>query len=474
MKLRIAPLAVAFGVFFATLSPAMALVHHTSPVALRTRTAAHRQAARPASHRATSSGSHAAGASASRHRPTPRTRVSVRHGGHASSHERAVPRDRAEGASSRRAAERRFTATRRVRSERSGTIAVDAVTAQHVRDDASWILQAQLPDGAIANYVDRQAIWPYLSNFAAMGLARAARVTGDDAFSRASWRWLHWYAGHEDPQGFVTDYKVVNGQPVSTGDMDSTDAYAGTFLLAARDTYVASNDLAQLRSLRQGVLGAVGAVEATQDGDGLTWAKPAWHVKYAMDQAETYGGLVAAVDVARALGDAALASRAGADATKMRNGFAKLWNPSTGSYDWAVHEDGNHQPTNWSLLYPDALQQAWVVAFGLAEASHAKTLVSHFTSAHPAWDMPAQNDLYDSGRGAVGYWAPAGWALGTVSPGPTATAAQNIRQAAMASQRAWPFTPSDSGQLILLETWNAGGTSASPPHRTPRLHRRSG
>ena len=48
-----------------------------------------------------------------------------------------------------------------------------------------------------------------------------------------------------------------------------------------------------------------------------------------------------------------------------RSGFATLWNSRTQSYDWAVHEDGFHQPTNWSLLYPDALQQAWVVAFGL-------------------------------------------------------------------------------------------------------------
>jgi len=32
------------------------------------------------------------------------------------------------------------------------------------------------------------------------------------------------------------------------------------------------------------------------DADGLTWAKPSWHVKYLMDQAEVYAGLVAAID----------------------------------------------------------------------------------------------------------------------------------------------------------------------------------
>ena len=78
--------------------------------------------------------------------------------------------------------------------------------------DADWILKSQLPDGAIANYVDRQAVWPYLSNFAAMGLARATGVTGDRKYLNAAWSWLAWYQAHQDAQGFVTDYTVVNGQ----------------------------------------------------------------------------------------------------------------------------------------------------------------------------------------------------------------------------------------------------------------------
>jgi hypothetical protein len=337
---------------------------------------------------------------------------------------------------------------------------LDAGTLQNVLDDARWILQAQLPDGAIANYVDQRAIWPYLSNFAAMGLARATEVSGHAEFAAASWRWLHWYQAHEDSNGFVTDYTVNAGSPVSTGDMDSTDAYAGTFLMAVRDTYQATRDSSQLASLRPGIVGAINAIEATQDSDGLTWAKPSWHVKYAMDQAETYGGLAAAAQVASVLGDSALANRASSDATRMRNGFAKLWNPATRAYDWAVHDDGYHHPTDWAVLYPDALQQAWVVAFGLADPSHVKTLVSHFTKVHPQWDQPASTDRYDTGVGPVGYWSPAGWALGQVKPRGTSAAAQSVRQAALAAGRAWPFTPSDAGQLIVLETWNAGGTSS--------------
>ena len=43
----------------------------------------------------------------------------------------------------------------------------------------------------------------------------------------------------------------------------------------------------------------------------------------------------------------------------------------------------------------------------------------------------------------------------------------HVRQAAVASQRAWPFTPSDAGQLIVLETWSVSTSTstASEPRR---------
>src|SRR5919198_2126433 len=74
-----------------------------------------------------------------------------------------------------------------------------------VRADADWFLPAQFSDGAIANYVDRQAVWPYLSNFASLGLTRATQVTGDRRYSDAAWNWLLWYQAHQDANGYVTD-----------------------------------------------------------------------------------------------------------------------------------------------------------------------------------------------------------------------------------------------------------------------------
>ena len=332
--------------------------------------------------------------------------------------------------------------------------AASAGTTDDVRSDADWILTAQLPDGAIAHYVDKQAVWPYLANFAASGLARATKTTGDRRYADAAWSWLSWYQAHQDANGYVTDYTIAEGLTTSTGDMDSTDAYAGTFLVAARDAWKVTGDKTRLAGLRAGVAAAVRAIESTQDADGLTWAKPTWRVKYAMDQAETYAGLRAAVDLAKALGDSALSSRASSDASKLKSGFAKLWNSTTGAYDWALHENGARQTTNWNVFYPDALQQVWPVAFGLVTGSRATALVNRFALEQPLWDQPAATALFSGGLEPVGYWPVAGWAFDRVGQSARAQqAAANIRAGALAASRLWPFTTATAGQLIVL----AGG-----------------
>ncbi|MCL6538682.1 MAG: hypothetical protein K6T28_08895 [Acidothermus sp.] len=323
-----------------------------------------------------------------------------------------------------------------------------------VRDDAEWILQAQLPDGAIAWYIDKRHISPYLANYAALGLAEAARVTGSPQYSDAAWAWLAWYAAHENSSGFVTDYDVdASGAEISTGDEDSTDAYAGTFLTAVRATFRVDPDVPRLAALHAGISGAVAAIEATQDSDGLTFAKPTWPVKYLMDQAETYRGLVAAVELAAVLGDWPLAWRAGRDAVRLAQGVATLWNPATGAYDWAEHGDGARVVTDWSELYPDAMEQAWIAATTAIPRARAAELVARLNAAQPQWDEPTATALIGGVGGPVGYWPAAGWALLRLGqPDAARTAAASIRSAALDAGRAWPFTIGVAGQLIALES----------------------
>jgi hypothetical protein len=322
----------------------------------------------------------------------------------------------------------------------SSSVAVQSAITQ----DADWLVQGQLPDGAIAWYVDRRHISPYLANYAAIGLAEAAKQTGDRTYADDAWLWLDWYAAHEDPTGFVTDYDVdALGTETSTGDEDSTDAYAGTFLSAVRAAYLAEPDAAKLAALQAGVTGAVTAIEATQDGDGLTWAKPTWHVKYLMDQSEAYNGLRSASDLAAMLGDSGLASRAARDARAMSRGIAGLWNATTASYDWAEHDDGVQVTTDWTVLYPDAMEQAWIAGTKAIAGSRARTLIDTVVTDQPSWADPA----------VAGYWPVAGWALLHVGQRTAALqAANSIRAGALAAGRAWPFTTGNAGQLIVLES----------------------
>jgi hypothetical protein len=335
----------------------------------------------------------------------------------------------------------------------ASTTTYDSATVTAVAADADWILRCQLSDGAITTQTDHHAVWPYLANFAAQGLAQASRVTGRSTYVDAAWRWLAWYAAHEDSRGFVTDYEWSGSAMVSTGSMDSTDAYAGTFLSAVRAAWLVDPDRTSLTSLHTGITRAVSAIEATVDVDGMTWAKPSWHVKYLMDLAETYAGLRSAAELATVLGDSALETRATALARQMLSGIATLWDTSESNYHYAKYDSGVLQRSSWSYLYPDALEQAWAAAYGVSDSARTSSLVADFVRAQPRWDEPAASAAFNSGVETVGYWPVAGWALLRAGQTDAAlSAASSIRAAAVAVGRVWPYTSGNSGQLILLES----------------------
>ena len=345
--------------------------------------------------------------------------------------------------------------------------ATAAATRASLRQDAAWIQQAARGDGAIATNPDQHLVWPYLANFAAMGLARSA-AAGDRRAATTAWRWLGWYQAHQDADGYVGDYVQTATGLWPNGNMDSTDAYAGTYLLAVESMYLATGDRARVLALRRGIQGAVRAIESTQDVDGLTWAKPSWHVKYLMDQAETYAGLVAAANLGDALGMPKVAARATLDAHRLRAGFARLWNPRVGAYDWAVHGNGARAATNWSVLYPDAMQQAWAVAFGLSNGARSDRLVDTLSRRQPQWSSP-------QATATIGSASPAASATGPRQPGRCAAAA-GARQpgsarsaaAALATHRAWPFTSGDAGQLMVAEAPPLAPTLQAKPSAEPR------
>jgi hypothetical protein len=341
--------------------------------------------------------------------------------------------------------------------------------ARAVGIEALWIREAQLPDGAIAVDPGSSQISPYAANYAALGLARAASELHYRPDADAAWQWLAWYQAHQDAAGFVTDYELTaDGTEASTQTYDSTDAYAGTFLTAAAATWQADPDQARLKSLARGITRAVAAIQATQTADGLTWAKPSYRVKLLMDNAEAYGGLRSAVTLATALGEPALATRATTDARHMAAGVASWWNPHSGGFDWARDSNGTNSATSWAVLYPDAMENAWAVAYGLATPAQAASILSHLERMQPRWAEPDQSALMASGTGvsqqSVGYWPVAGWALTLTGQDNRALdAAATISAGTAAQQRTWPFNAGAAGQLIALQSgWPATAPWAAP------------
>jgi hypothetical protein len=353
---------------------------------------------------------------------------------------------------------------------RDGAAVSAAIT---IKGQAGWIASAQLPDGAIAVCPHCPVIWPYVANIATIGLARASQVSGDPTYAADAWRYLRWYSSVENVStGYVTDYKVVNGKPpVSTGKFDSTDAYAGTFLTAAWDTFVATHSLAALWTIRAGVAGALRAIASTQQPNGLTWANPDWHVAYLMDEAQTLAGLESATRVEAALGNSVLARAALRRYLAMRAGIAKLWDPSTGAFDWARHENGWQHPTDWGVLYPDGFEQVYAVAWGAVPLAQARAVMTKFTSTQPEWSNPDAFAKFSNGRQRVGYWPATAIALNGARGAATAMATSGLAQMITGAQLTgygWPYTTSIAGEIIVAL---AGGPMvANLPVRMARLH----
>ncbi len=320
------------------------------------------------------------------------------------------------------------------------------------REEADWILTAQLADGALATHSDRTFVNPYFGGFAATGLAAATRATGNGAYAEAAWRFVEWYAAHMDARGYVTDYQISGGSLVSTGDADSTDAYAGLFLLAVDAVQTAAPNGARLLALAPAVRRGVAAIRSTQRVDGLTGAKPAWMVAYLMNQAEAFAGLQAATRLALVIGDRALARDGSTAAARIQRGVDRLWNPSTDAFDWAVHPNGARQPTSWAQLYPDAISQVWAVRYGLVRGSRARVVLLGFLRAHPNAHDPAAIDLIDGGPAPTGYWPGIATPLGLVDAGAPARFLAGTSAAAARSGRAWPYSVQTAADVIRLAT----------------------
>lgn len=319
-----------------------------------------------------------------------------------------------------------------------------------VKADADWILTSITPEGAIAQYPDSplSRINPYISHFAAIGLVKAYRLTRDASYITAVWNWLDWYSSKMDTSGYVTDYNLSFSAGTytytSTGDEDSTDSYAALFLVAIREAWRATHNATKLATYATAISKAVSAIQSTQDTDGLTWAKPTYHMKYLMDAAEVSQGLQAAIEITTVLGDHATLATANSMLSAHSGGFANFWNSSNSNWDVSISDVGVHTPASWGTFYPDSVAQAWPIAFDalfdfISGQPSATSQMATLESNWPNWDDAS----------AVNYWGMVAVAYEKIGNYTRAlTGRDKMRAYSISAGRAWDYTPGKAGQLI--------------------------
>lgn len=255
-----------------------------------------------------------------------------------------------------------------------------ATVAQSVADPlvraAEQIRTHQTRDGAIVmgTLPARESrIIPYFASFAALGLVAAYRKTHNVHYLSAAKQWADWYAAHLNLDGTVYDYTGAPGAWQPTGDYDSTDSYAATYLELLLAIQEASPDDAWLRRHADAVRQAVAAVRLTLQPVGLTLAKPAWPVMYTMDNTETARGLHAASALAHRLGLSELAKETTAMAARMEEAITHdLWDPQRNAYRIGIQPDGGKME-GLEKWYPDLMANLMAIAW-LPASERNKTL----------------------------------------------------------------------------------------------------
>jgi Ni/Co efflux regulator RcnB len=243
-------------------------------------------------------------------------------------------------------------------------------TTHLIEDNADWIAGCQRETGAICIYRDQKEIIPYFSHVAAIGLCYSEGHREDAK------NWMTWYLSHlNSPDRFgldatVYDYKVIDGQEISTEDYDSADSYSALFLSLCRVYYEQTGDSDVIISNKEKLVAIADVMLQMQQPDGLTWAKSDYKVKYLMDNSECYKGLV---DMAylceQVYNDPELADIYLQAAGDVKNGTETfLWNPGKWSYCWEMDESGHRSTCHWNRWYPDAESQLWPVWCGMIDA----------------------------------------------------------------------------------------------------------
>lgn len=307
----------------------------------------------------------------------------------------------------------------------SAATPLPAATIARVRAYADQIVASSWPDGAITvapTGGNAARIEPYFANYAALGLLRAYQVTGDASYRQTAERWLDWYAAHMNPDGTVDKYVGTYPNWVATGDYDSADSYASTYILANWKLAELERNHGQrkkaARVLTDRVERAWAALDSVYLVDGVTIAKKTYAVRYTMDNAETWLGEVAYAKLANLAGDTASAKLATHHARRVMYALRHRYpiaDPAGTYLAWYVSPGNQHGGlTSW---YPHGLANVIPLSIygGAADEPHYARMFAHFetggvagrpsgVAAAPHWGWWAQAAAATGRADLAAYW----------------------------------------------------------------------
>lgn len=270
-----------------------------------------------------------------------------------------------------------------------------------LREEADWLRSCQLPGGAIKQTPSGDRVIPYFANLAARTMAMIEPQWAKD--------YMNWYLEHLNlPDrwglaGTIYDYGVRDGVLIPTGDYDSADSYASTFLSLVADYYRETGDTDFILTNKDSIDLVAGVVLALQEQDGLVAAKPRYRTKYLMDNSENYRGLLDWADTLAHIGFPGEAETYREAAERIYAGIQNvLFDAETGRYAWSLSWLGKRYPRE-GRWYPDGVSQVTLISCGLfsPESSEAKAIWEWFNSRFPGWEEGRKKDVFPWGEVAI-------------------------------------------------------------------------
>ena len=323
---------------------------------------------------------------------------------------------------------------------------LDYATVQdRITEEERWLAGLQLADGSLPMNRTSLRMVPYFTNLGLMGLVDNPEYAGTVR------RWITWYVENLNRpdalgvHGTVYDHEVWYGASRPTQSYDSSDSYAATFLTLVRAYYDTTGDADFLRGIEADLRLVAGAIYSTMDPrDGLTYAKADYRIKYLMDNAEVYRGLLDWAYLLREVyGDAGEAERVEQDAQAVRASLLAMWQGTAFAY--AKDERGGLFRSDWAKWYPeDAAQRLPICTDRLApDDPRAQEIWMQFNEAHPEWVRHGHPDAFP--------WAVAGYVAAVMQDWAKVKAYAEVIEARYVRMgRPWPWYIAESGWYLRM------------------------